>query len=52
MAVLIELTAQDRTRKGGPFLVNVDSIKVIYRMNEPVQSLVKLGTPNSHDLAA
>ena len=31
MAVFIELTAQDRARKQGPFLVNVDSIKVIYQ---------------------
>jgi hypothetical protein len=31
MAVFIELTAQDRARKRGPFLVNVDSIKVIYQ---------------------
>ena len=30
MAVFIELTSQDRARKRGPFLVNVDSIKVIY----------------------
>ena len=31
MAVFIELTAQDRARKPGPFLVNVDSIRVIYQ---------------------
>jgi hypothetical protein len=31
MAVFIELTANDRARKSGPFLVNVDSIKVIYQ---------------------
>jgi hypothetical protein len=31
MAVFIELTAQDQARKRGPFLVNVDCIKVIYR---------------------
>jgi hypothetical protein len=31
MAVFIELTAQDRARKQGPFLVNLDSIKVIYQ---------------------
>ncbi len=30
MAVFIELTAKDPVRKQGPFLVNVDSIKVIY----------------------
>ena len=30
MAVFIELTAQDRARKPGPFLVNVDSIRVNY----------------------
>jgi hypothetical protein len=31
MAFFIELTAQGRARKRGPFLVNVDSIKVIYQ---------------------
>jgi hypothetical protein len=31
MAVFIELTAQDSARKWGPFLVNVDAIKVIYQ---------------------
>ncbi len=30
MAVFIELTAQDQARKPGPFLVNLDSIKVVY----------------------
>lgn len=30
MAVFIELTAQDPARKKGPFLINVDSINVIY----------------------
>ena len=30
MAVFIELTARDQARKRGPFLINVDSIKVIY----------------------
>jgi len=30
MAIFIELTSRDRARKLGPFLVNVDAIRVIY----------------------
>ncbi len=31
MAFFIELTARDKVRRPGPFLVNVDSIKVVYQ---------------------
>ncbi len=31
MAFFIELTSQDPARKSGPFIINVDSIKVVYQ---------------------
>ncbi len=31
MAFFIELTSQDPARKPGPFIINVDSIKIVYQ---------------------